>query len=77
MITIHNSSLYKLIDHLSVISILFFTLTFVAGLVSCETQEAAMTSGPSITHGPILGHVTAQTIRVWARTSEPTTFTIE
>ncbi len=27
--------------------------------------------GPSLTHGPMLGHVTADSVRIWGRTSEP------
>lgn len=77
MMTINNSSMYKVTKRLPAISITLFLLASVAMIMSCETQETTIAAGPSITHGPILGHVTAQTIRVWARTSEPTTFTIE
>jgi len=29
-----------------------------------------------LTHGPMLGHVTADSVRVWARTSDPGEFTV-
>ena len=33
-------------------------------------------NGPAVTHGPVLGHVTRTSVRVWVRTSEPMTFRI-
>ncbi|MDC0976511.1 hypothetical protein OAR35_00305, partial [bacterium] len=31
----------------------------------------------TITHGPMLGHVTSDSVRVWARTSEAGAFVVE
>ena len=41
-------------------------------------EEAAgqTPDGPRITHGPILGRVTSESIGIWARTSQPATVTV-
>ena len=41
-------------------------------LLSCGTIVAQETGAPAaISHGPMLGHVTSDSIRIWARTMRP------
>ena len=49
----------------SVFTVLFLTLV-ASGFSLAQTVN--------ITHGPMLGHVTAESISIWARTSKPGQF---
>ena len=40
------------------------------------TSNFALAQGVNITHGPMLGHVTAESISIWARTSKPGQFQV-
>lgn len=55
----------------------FFLLTtafVVLGFIPNSISRAD--NPPTMTHGPMLGHPDATTMRVWARTSEPTAFEV-
>ncbi len=42
-----------------------------------DRQQKSSAQGIEITHGPILGHLTDSSIRIWARTSKPGSFSIQ
>ncbi|MEM6633119.1 MAG: fibronectin type III domain-containing protein, partial [Bacteroidota bacterium] len=49
-------------------------------MLSCENQQGgslARSDSTLITHGPMLGHVTHNSIRIWARTSKPGAFQVQ
>jgi len=45
----------------------------IAGLLLMASQ-LSLAQTLNITHGPMLGHVTAESISIWARTSKPGQF---
>ena len=49
---------------------------FSTASVHFSAMEAWAKDPPTVTHGPMLGHPSSDSIRVWARTSEPSTFDV-
>lgn len=63
----------------SVRMLLIFQQRFFAACLLCvfmASPVAAQRDPIRLTHGPMLGHVTEQSVRVWARTSDPGTFIV-
>ena len=50
---------------------------FVACLVVGSVKSVAATDPIRLTHGPMLGHLTSTTVRIWGRTSEPGEFFVK
>jgi alkaline phosphatase D len=48
-------------------------LLLVIGISSASAERDPI----RLTHGPMLGHVTSESVRVWARTSDPGAFTVK
>jgi alkaline phosphatase D len=60
---------------------LAFVLALLAGALTLPASRGATTSfsGPAevgVTHGPLLGNVTSNSVRVWGRTARPGTFRV-
>ncbi len=61
-------------------SVVLLVAVWLSSLVGCANQETASDDAGqptnTITHGPMLGHVTHDSVRVWARTRKPGTFRV-
>ena len=55
--------------------IIFQSLVVV--LLSCASTNVSAIDPIRLTHGPMLGHVTHESVRVWARTSRPGEFVVK
>ena len=53
------------------------SLPHLAGLVIFWVLFVGFSSATEISHGPMLGHVTHDSIRIWARTVQPGEFVID